>query len=142
MKLHDLGVVPGASVIIDTIDLEDGWYWVDEQKWSYGVAKPTHTLTGGLVIEMAKKLIGRPITLQPQDDMGWVTRVVAEQLRAWSETPLRRMKLVLEYPTDTREFIVVFRHQDNPVELEAVKKFPAHEDADLFNGVLRFTEVE
>ena len=140
MKLHDLGVGTG-TIILATVDLPNDMFWVDEHKWTPAVAKTTYSLTGALIIEGAAKLTGRPITLQPPSDMAWLPRTVVDTLRQWSATPNRRFKLVLEYPSDTRQFTVVFRHQDTPLEAEPVKGFPGHDSADWFKVTLRFTDV-
>jgi hypothetical protein len=142
MKLHDLGTTPGATTVLDTVTLPDDMFWVDEMKWVPAVSKPTYALTGALVIETASKLLGRPITLQPQTDMAWVSRATATKLRDWASTPKRRFKLVLEYPTDSRQFVVVFRHEAGAIEADPVKGFPQHADDDWYRIILRFVEAE
>jgi hypothetical protein len=142
MKLHDLGTTPGATLVLDTIDLPNDLLWVDEMKWVPAVSKPTYALTGALIIETAAKLLGRPITLQPLQDMAWVSREKAAKLRGWASTPKRRFKLVLEYPTDVRQFTVVFDHSRGAIEADPVKGFPQHADDDWYKIVLRFVEAE
>ena len=64
-----------------------------------------------------------------------------ETLRAWSSIPDRKFRLVLEYPTDVRQFLVVFRHDSDPVQASPVKGFPEHRADDWFHVSLKFLEV-
>jgi len=140
MKLHNLGT-SGANTVLATINLPNDMLWVDEHKWLPAVANPTYSLTGALIVETAAKLLGRPITLQPPADMAWLTRSDVATLRTWASQPKCRFRLEFEYPSDTRSFFVIFRHQDGALEAEPVKGFPQHADEDYFMTTLRFTEV-
>jgi hypothetical protein len=142
VKLHDLGTNPtNTTPIGGPIDLPNDMFWTDEHKWVPAVAKPQFTLTGALVIESAAKLAGRPISLEPPEDMAWVSRATVEALREWAATPGRRFKLAFEYPTDTRQFIVVFRHNETPLEATPVLGFPQFADDNWFRLAVRFTQV-
>lgn len=140
MKLHDLGT-SGANVTQSIVTLPNDMYWVDEHKWTAAVSKPTYSLTGALIIETAAKLQGRPITLDPKDDMAWMSRADVSTLLGWASTPKRRFKLELEYPNDTRVFYVAFRHEVTALEAMPVKDFPQHAVDDWFKVTLRFVEV-
>lgn len=126
-----------------SIQLPNDLLWVDELDWTPTVSAETYSLTGALLYEVASKQAGRPITLeQPQDDgLAWVTRATVESLRTWASVPGREMTLVLEYPSDTRSFPVVFRHHDTAIEAKPVKGFPEHSQDDWFSVTLRLLEV-
>lgn len=136
MKLVDItsGVV---------ITLPNDLMWEDEFSWSPTTGEVNRSLTGALIIEVAEKQLGRSITLKPKsDDMAWVSRAVVAQLRGWLLPATRKMRLELEYPDDSRQFIVMFRHWDTPVEASPVKGFPGHNSGDLFNLAVQLMEVE
>lgn len=135
MKLLDTAT---ATEII----LPDDLLWTDELKWVPVVSAFSYSLTGALLIDSAQKLAGRPITLQaPDEEMAWVSREVVENLRAWASVIDKDYKLVLEYPTDTRQFDVQFKHDETPVEAEPVKGFPGHSPGDWFRVTIRLIEV-
>lgn len=135
MKLVD--VLSSAEITLPSL------LWEDELKWTPSVAKETYTMSGALIIESATRLAGRPITLvSPQDDMAWATRQLVESLRAWATPSDRRMKLVLEYPGDAREFFVTFRHSASAIEATPVKGFPSPSPMDWFKLTIRLIEVQ
>lgn len=136
MKLQQL---VGGGVIALPNDL----LWSDEYSWVPPTVKETYTLTGALLLESATRQAGRPITLSPPDEeMAWVTRSTLDQLRSWASSPNVAYKLVLEYPTDTREFKVVFRNSASPIEAEPVRGFPGHDPGDYFRVTIKLMEVQ
>lgn len=135
MKLVDL-------VTNEELTLPNDLLWGDEFEWSPVAANTQYTLTGALVIQQGVRLAGRPISLAaPEPDMAWVTRVTLQTLRDWSSIPNRRFRLVFQYPTDAREWVVVFSHSDDPIGGEPVKGFQSHQPTDWFRVSLKFIEV-
>lgn len=135
MKLID-------QVTLAVINLPNDLLWVDEFRWSPVASTSSYSLAGSLIIEQGVKLAGRPITLEPPDnEMAWVSRSTHEALRAAAAIPARRFKLVLEYPTDLREFLVAFAPVDDPIDGNPVKGFPEHEPDAWFSVKLKFIEV-
>ena len=128
---------------LEEVSLPNDLLWVDELSWVPVTSAASYSLTGALLLEAATRQKGRPITLQPPgEDMAWVRRSVATTLHSWAEKAGRKFKLVLEYPTDTREFVVAFRHYDGPLEASPVRGFPDHSPDDWFNITIRLIEVE
>lgn len=140
MKLTKLGVI-GDLTPVELI-LPNDMFWVDEFKWQPAVSTKTYSLTGALIIEGGVRLAGRPISLEPKNDMAWIPRSTVLTLRSWAALFNRKLELKLEYPTDTRVFTVVFDTQLIAVEASAVKEFPQHRPDDWFSVKLRFIEVE
>lgn len=125
------------------VKLSDSLNWTDEMTWLPVVTAYSYSLTGALLVDTGTMQKGRKITLEPPgDDMGWVRRSTAETLYAWAQTPARRMRLVLEYPDDKREFIVMFRHSETAVESKPVKGFPEPTPDAWYTIGLRLIEVE
>lgn len=135
MKLTD-------TVSRTVVVLPDEMYWSDEFKWGAGVGKSQYTLTGDLVIQTSKRNAGRPITLEyPDENQAWVPRSTVETLLGFLNNPDRRYLLKLEYPTDTRQFAVVFRHWEGAIESSPVKGFAEHTNDAWFRLKLKMMEV-
>jgi hypothetical protein len=73
--------------------------------------------------------------------MGWVTRATVETLQNWANIPALTLTLTFEYPTDGRQFNVIFVHDSQPVEAKPVKNFPQHDQTDWFTLQLKFLEI-
>lgn len=127
---------------MDEVALSNSFLWTDELAWTPVIAAATYTLTGALVIEQGLMQAGRPITIEPPDEsMAWMKRSDVLILQGWAAEPTLQMKLVLEYPDDTREFTVVFRHQDGALDAKPVKGFGGHDPDEWFNVTIRLIEV-
>jgi hypothetical protein len=126
---------------LEELTLPNDLLWSDEFEWSQVVAVNGYTLTGALVIEQGVRLAGRPFTLTAEQDMAWVTRAVVQKLKDWAGYSGRKFKLIFEYPTDNRQFLVTFSHDSTPVTSRPVKGFPGHDNSDYFSVSLKFLEV-
>ena len=101
------------------LTLPRGMVWVDEFDW-HAVAKATeYSLTGALLIDAATRQAGRAITLQAQDDAGWITRSVLQQLYALATDAGATHTLTL---ADGRAFSVQFASGDNPVQARPISR--------------------
>lgn len=92
--------------------------WEDEFSWAAVEQAVERGVTGALVVDVAIKSKGRPITLSPPDnESAWMTRATLEQLVAWETDP----DLVMSLDIRGRVFNVVFRrHDDLPIEAQPV----------------------
>lgn len=125
------------------IALPNDLLWTDEFKWTPVSSTGSYSLAGSLIIEQGVKLAGRPITLEPPElEMAWVPRSTVHALKEAAALPARKFKLLLEYPTDSREFLVVFAPDTDPVEASPVKGFPEHTPDAWFQVKLKFVEVQ
>lgn len=138
MKLYlDYGL-PSQSVLTLSNDL----LWDDEFKWSPVATKRSYSLTGALIIDVGTYQAGRPITLSGPQEMAWVTRDTLSTLKIWAALPQPALRLVFEYPTDTRFFTVMFDlDSQGCIEAQPVKGFPGHQGDDLFSVSLKFIEI-
>ena len=136
MKLTDIS----SGVVLN---LPNDLVWSDEFSWQSTVGEVAYSLTGALLYEVGDKQSGRFITLQaPDDTMAWVPRSTMLALKAWLQPATRKMKLSLEYPSDTREFIVMFRHNEEALTSSPVTTFASHDTTDWFKVSLKLMEVE
>lgn len=97
------------TVDTTTVTLNPDLFWVDENNWHPVEQTSERTITGALVVQVAERIAGRPITLQPEDDSSGATSLVdLEQLRNWAAVPGQEMTLTLRGESRT----VIFRHHD------------------------------
>lgn len=135
MKLID-------QVTLAEIQLPNSLLWKDEFDWTPVAATGKYSLGGSFIVQAGTKLSGRPITLEPMEDMGWVSRAKLATLYAAASIPKRKFTLALEYPDDTREFTVWFAPVANPVEAKPVKGFPEHSPDSWYSIKLQFIQTE
>jgi len=51
-------------MMLDSVELDDQFEWVDEFEWDAVAQEQERSLTGALLIQEGTKLYGRPITLK------------------------------------------------------------------------------
>ena len=72
----------------ESLILSDALLWKDEFDWrDVAQTDPVRTLSGSYVIQQGIKHKGRPISLEPPDNMAWHARAVAEKLQVWAGQP-------------------------------------------------------
>lgn len=121
-----------------TVALPEDTYWPDEHTWSVVEQVSERSITGALVVNAGTKVGGQPITLQsPDDSAAWITGAALAQLKAWAQTPLQQLTLVLGSITRT----VILRHEDGAIEATPVVAFSDIGPDDFYTFVLRFTDV-
>lgn len=120
------------------ITFTDHLVWQDEFSWSPVQQSQQYAIGGTLVIQEAKKLSGRPITLVG-DDSVWETRAVVEALHAASLLTFQQFTLTLP---DTSAKTVMFDKQNSPIETQALFAGLDESDSDQYIiKALRFIEV-
>lgn len=124
------------AITLDTVQLPDDLEWIDEYDWSPVSQVREHTIGGSLVVEEGTMLAGRPITLSGRD-YAWVERSVVDELRALLVAG-QIMTLTLE---DGRQFAVIWRHDDRPIQAAPVDFRAPPEATDPYYIELRLIEV-
>lgn len=125
----------------ETVPLEDGFLWSDEFAWKPIEQNQEFAVDGTLIVQEGKKKSGRPITLSPPEGMGWAKRAVLSKLQDWSALQGEQFTLIFEYPHDTRQFNVIFNHQDGAIEADPAKGIPTVSDSDFYRVTIKFLEV-
>lgn len=97
-------------MILDSIDLDDQFEWVDEFEWDAISQEQERSITGALLVQEGVKVHGRPITLQSNGGV-WTPLSVVRQLEILRDQPGRVMLLRL---SDAREFHVIFNRIEGP----------------------------
>lgn len=90
-----------------TVALSDRLHWTDEFSWSPVEQAADYSITGALLLSVALKQAGRPITLAGTETAAWLTRDTCTTLHAWAALPGAVMDLVLRGAMRQ----VVFDHQ-------------------------------
>lgn len=121
-----------------SIELPLDLRWSNEFDWNPVEQSKQRTLTGGLVISVAARTIGRPIVLAPEDDgSAWTPRAVLEQARAWAAVPGQQMTLSLRGVDHT----VIFDHEAGALDARTVAHFNDVVSTDWYHVSYRFMEV-
>lgn len=89
-----------------TATLSDRLQWVDEFAWSPVEQATAYSTTGALLVDVAVKQSGQPITLEGTDTNAWISRALCDTLKAWAALPGAQFDLVLRSETHQ----VIFDH--------------------------------
>lgn len=89
-----------------TATLSDRLQWVGEFAWSPVEQATAYSTTGALLVDVAVKQSGQPITLEGTDTNAWITRALCSTLQAWAALPGIELALVLRGTTHA----VIFDH--------------------------------
>ena len=89
-----------------TATLSDRLQWTDEFEWSPVEQETAYSTTGALLVDVAVKQGGQPITLEGTDTNAWISRALCSTLQAWAALPGIQLGLVLRGETHQ----VIFDH--------------------------------
>lgn len=126
----------GASVVT----LLDDMIWVDEYLWSAAQQERRYTVAGALVVDVAQRLAGRPITLQSGDDFGWITRANLNTVQGWANDPAN-VSTPLVLTLRGVQFDVIFDHLSGAIDARPVWEVHDPVDADWYLATLRLLTV-
>ena len=99
-----------------TATLSDRLQWVDEFAWSPVEQATAYSTTGALLVDVAVKQAGQPITLEGTDTNAWITRALCSTLKAWAALPGAQFDLVLRGITHP----VIFDHAQGGFSAQAI----------------------
>ena len=125
---------------VTPLTLNPDLYWSDENNWHPVEQTADRTITGGLVIQSAQRVTGRPITLEPLDDQAaWMKLAQVVALRNWAAVPGQTLTLTLR--GEARE--VIFRHQDGALEAQPVIQYRDGDElpVDFYLCTIRLMEI-
>lgn len=89
-----------------TAHISDRLDWVDEYEWSPVEQASAYSTTGRLLLDVALKQAGQPITLVGTDTAAWLKRSLCDTLQAWARLPGITLTLTLRGTAHQ----VVFNH--------------------------------
>ena len=122
-----------------TAHLSDRLQWTNEYDWSPVDQATSYSTTGALLVDVALKQAGRPITLMGTETAAWVTRALCSTLQAWANLPGIQLTLVLR--GQARQ--VMFDHSKGGFTGQPVFKLQDGEESpeQLYLPTFRFIEV-
>ena len=122
---------------LGSIAVPRGMVWVDEFDWVPVERAVAYSLAGALLVDVAPRLAGRPITLAGEVDAGWLGRSVVAQLYALASATDATYTLTL---ADGRAFTVMFA-PDSPFEAKPVGRPELPTATNPYYATLRLIEV-
>jgi hypothetical protein len=126
-----------ADHTLASVTLPVDMIWIDEFNWSPVQRAQEYSIGGALIIDVAERLAGRPITLKGEADAGWVHRTALLALYALAADPaVASRTLTLG---DGRVFTVAF--DDDPIEAEPVIDYSITGGDDWYVVTLKLIEV-
>jgi hypothetical protein len=123
---------------LGSVVLSPSMLWVDRDSFSPVAQTMKRTLGGTLVLFSRALSAGRPITLEAQQDTGWITRDMLDGLTTMASTPGG------VYTFEYHGFFssVVFRHDDPPaVEFSPIQPRAVPLSGDYYTGALKLLTV-
>lgn len=101
-----------------TATLSDRLHWADEFDWSPVEQETAYSTTGALLVDVAVKQGGQPITLEGTDTNAWISRALCSTLQAWATLPGIQLDLVLRGETHR----VIFDHANGGFSAQPIWK--------------------
>jgi hypothetical protein len=127
-----------ANHTLATVTLPGDMIWSDEFNWSPVQRATAYSLAGALIVDIAEKQAGRPITLRGSITSGWMRRDVLQALYALAADPAATsLQLTLG---DGRIFAVTFADRE-PIEAAQVVDYSNPESGDWYVVTLKLIEV-
>jgi hypothetical protein len=122
-----------------TATLSDRLQWADEFDWSPVEQATAYSTTGKLLVDVALKDAGQPITLQGNETAAWITRYLCETLHAWAKLP----GIVLTLTLRGQAHQVMFDHAKKGFEAQPIWKLLDGEitGEQLYIPTFRFLKV-
>ena len=122
-----------------TATLSDRLQWVDEFAWSPVEQATAYSTTGALLVDVAVKQSGQPITLEGTDTNAWITRALCSTLQAWAALPGIELALVLRGTTHR----VMFDHAKGGFSAQPIWKLVDGEITDelIYVPTFKFLKV-
>lgn len=122
-----------------TIPLGDRLDWQDEYDWSATEQATTYSSTGALLVDVATKQAGRPITLVGSETVAMLDRTTCDILHAWAQLPGLELTLVLRGQSRT----VIFDHAKGGFTARPIWHLldAEHGEDAMYYPTFRFLEV-
>lgn len=121
--------------LLGSVSLPGDLVWTDEFTWPTVVRASEYALNGALIVDSARRLAGRPITLAGAVDC-WVTRATVAALRNLACELPGQWVLAL---ADGRSFNVTFS-PDDPIAAEPL--YPIADPSEDFPYIVTIKMIE
>lgn len=126
------------AISLNGITLSPSMQWTDKHKYSPVAQSVVQTLGGGVLVYAQGLSGGRAITLEAQDDTGWITKDMLDSIESMAAVPGGVYNLVVHDYTAS----VVFRHEEAPaVDFKPLQPKAAPVGSDYYIGTLKLLTV-
>lgn len=130
---------PATHHLLGDLALPRGMVWSDEfGDWARQERSHQYSIAGSLLIDVAARQEGRPITLSGAGNAGWIHRDALEALRTLSEDAEAEHTLTL---ADGRTFTVRFAADTAPVTATPVGRPELPADWQRYIATVRLVTV-
>lgn len=126
------------ALILDTLELDDQFEWIDEFAWDAVEQGQERTLTGALVVQEGLKLYGRPITLAANGGV-WTPLSVVRQLEALRDQ--RGLVMPLTLPGGATHSVIFNRASGQALEAKPIERLVEPGPDDPYEITLRLITV-
>lgn len=116
------------------LELPDDMEWSNEFEWTPLTTNTTYLITGAMLVNTAKRLAGRPITLESKENGAWIDYATASALYEFTNDDEAIMELTL---ADDRKFDVIFT--DNPLSIKPV--WFASPNSDYYKATIKLITI-
>ena len=122
-----------------TANLSDRLQWTNEYDWSPVDQATGYSTRGALLVDVALKLAGQPITLDGTSTNTWISRALCDTLKAWAALPGVQFDLVLRGTTHR----VMFDHAKGGFSAQPIWKLVDGEITDelIYVPTFKFLKV-
>ena len=122
-----------------TAHISDRLQWSDEYEWSPVEQATAYGTTGKLLVDVALKHAGQPITLVGTETAAWISRALCDTLQAWASLPGIQLDLVLRGITHR----VMFDHAQGGFSAQPIWKLVDGEITDelIYVPTFKFLKV-
>lgn len=126
------------ALMLDTLELDDQFEWIDEFAWDAVEQGQERTLTGALVVQEGLKLYGRPITLAANGGV-WTPLSVVRQLEALRDQ--RGLVMPLTLPGGATHSVIFNRASGQALEAKPIERLVEPGPDDPYEITLRLITV-
>ena len=122
----------------EVIEIPKGMMWVDEFNWSKTVNSKEYSLNGSLIVETGIRSFGRPITLQSDENSGWVKRSSVGKLQEWAD---KMVELEFTDILNVSRKCVFDNSNDEAVNFQPVSGFTDGLQGEWYIGSVKMFEI-
>ena len=120
------------------ITLPNGLTWTDEYAWSPIEQSVENSVTGAMIVDVAARSAGRPITLESGTNSDCVSLAVAEALQAYADQAIFTLTLTIRGVARS----VAFRHHEPPAfSAQPLAMSPDGHPCPLWRITLKLMEI-
>ena len=126
------------STQIGSVTLDNDVPFIDEYSFAGVNASVEPTLGGGVIVQEFERLeVGRPITLESTESMGWQRKSTVDALKALADSGVNNTYTLTIVSGQTFTKTVRFRHEvdGGPVQADPLQARPGYHEASVYYKV-------